>query len=201
MPPISGANADSGGSTPPAPARNRRKKMKQNPTIEELVSGAVQQSPLGTFTIDGREYTVDRPRVRTLIIVSELISRLPGVNAGANSTAEKITEALRVAKDCAVLGEIAAVLILGAKHLTEERKVTEKALFGLVKREKTVIVDVRKELAEKLLLELSCDELKELIEECLVHLRVPGFFSLITSLYEVNLLKPTGEVKTTQSGQ
>lgn len=175
--------------------------MEKNPTtIEQLVSGAVQQSPLGTIIIDGREYSIDRPRVRTLIVVSELISKLPEIRTTSDMT-ERVTEAIRVAKDCSILGEIAAVLVLGAKHLTEERKVVKKALFGLVKREETVVVDVKKELAEKLLLELSSDELKELIEECFVHLRVPSFFSLITSLSEVNLLKPTGEVITTQSGQ
>lgn len=53
--------------------------MKSKTTIEKLVSDAVQQSPLGTFSIDGREYVIDRPRVRTMIVVSELISQLPEV--------------------------------------------------------------------------------------------------------------------------
>lgn len=175
--------------------------MKKNTTIEGLVSGAVQQSPLGTFTIDGREYTIDRPRVRTLITVSELISRLPEVNVGVETTEKMVMESLRAAKDCDILGDIAAVLILGAKHLTEEREIVRKALFGLIRYKKTVVIDARKELADKLLLELGCDELKSLITECLVHLQTPSFFALITSLYEVNLLKPTGEVKTTASGQ
>lgn len=176
--------------------------MKSKTTIEKLVSDAVQQSPLGTFSIDGREYVIDRPRVRTMIVVSELISQLPEVKQDKDATlADVLEQSLRVAKDCAILGDIAAVLILGAKHLTEEREIEKRRLFGLIRRKEKVTVDARRELADKLLLELDGDELKQLIETCLVHLKIPAFFALITSLSEVNLLKPTGEVTTTQSGQ
>ncbi len=170
-------------------------------TIESLVSRAVQQQPLGTIKIEGNSYTIDRPRVRTVIVVSELISRLPGVNTGAADIKTQIMEGLKTAKDSEVVGEIAAVLILGAKHLTEERIVEKKRLFGLIKTTSKVVVDKKKELADTLLLELGNDELQELITECLSYQKVHRFFGLIASLYEVNLLKPTGEATMTASGQ
>lgn len=170
-------------------------------TIENLVSKAVQQEPLGTIKIGGRAYTIDRPRVRTVIKVSELISTLPGVNTQAKDIMTQIIEGLKAAKDSEVVGEIAAVLILGAKHLTEERVIEKKRLFGLIRTTTTTVVDRKKELADELLLELGSDELQELITECLSYQKVHHFFGLIASLYEVNLLKPTGEAEMTASGQ
>lgn len=170
-------------------------------TIETLVSDAVLQAPVGTITIDGREYSIDRPRVRTLIVVSEIISRLPAMDVKADSIEKKIIESLRAAKDCSLLGEIAAVLILGAKNLTEERKIEKRRFFGLFKSVKTVTVDARKELADRLLMELDCESLKELIETCLAQQQIPCFFQLTTSLYGVNLLRPTEVAKTTAFGR
>ena len=170
-------------------------------TIESQASDAVQQKPLGTFRIGDDVYTVDRPRVRTIIIVSELISRLPGVNIKVQTSGEQLMEVLRTAKDSEALGEIAAVLILGAKHLTEERTIERRQFFGLKKTVRTIVVDKKKELADKLLLELDSDELSDLILEALSYQKTNRFFALIASLYEVNLLKPTVEATTTASGQ
>lgn len=174
--------------------------MKQGKTVEGLVAGAVLQKPLGTITIDGTTYTIDRPRVATHILVSELISRLPMVRQTDN-VEEQVSEALRVARDCRpILGEIAAVLVLGAKHLTEERIIENKRFFGLIKTRKNIVVDLKRELADRLLLELSPEDLKDLIVSCLHNQQLSVFFGVITSLYEVNLLKPTSEVQTIASG-
>lgn len=176
--------------------------MKNNKTTtESLASDAVQQKPLGTIRIGDETFTIDRPRVRTVITASALISRLPGMNTGIKDIKSQVMEGLRTAKDSEVVGEIAAVLILGAKHLTEERVIEKKRLFGLIKTTSTVIVDKKKELADKLLLELGSDELSDLISDCLSYQKVHHFFGLIASLCEVNLLKPTGEAITTASGQ
>ena len=170
-------------------------------TIESIVADALLQKPLGSITIDGQKYTIDRPRVATLILVSKLISQIPDINSKLVDEADKLAEGLRVAQDCPVLGDIAAALILGAKQVTQQRQVKKKYLWGLITIHKNVTINLHQELADKLLMELSSDELFMLVVECLKRQDIPIFFDTITSLYEVNLLKPTSEVTTTASGQ
>ena len=170
-------------------------------TIETIVADALLQKPLGAITIDGQKFTIDRPRVATLILVSKLISQIPKINTKLKDEADKLAEGLRVAQDCHILGNIAAALILGAKEITQERIVEKKHLWGLITTRKKVTVNLHQELADKLLMELSNEELFLLVVECLKRQDIPIFFDTITSLYEVNLLKPTSEVTTTAFGQ
>ncbi len=173
--------------------------MKGTKTIEQIVADAVMQKPLGTFSFGDREYVIDRPRLATLVEVSALISRIPQVNMNADIE-NQATEVLRVAKDCRILAEIAAVIILGVKHTTEERTIEKRRLFGLIKHKETVKVNLREELADKLLLEMSPRDLADLISATLHNQQLSVFFGVITSLNEVNLLKPTSEVPTIASG-
>ena len=71
-------------------------------TIESIVADALLQKPLGSITIDGQKYTIDRPRVATLILVSKLISQIPDINTKLVDEADKLAEGLRVAQDCPV---------------------------------------------------------------------------------------------------
>ena len=154
--------------------------MKGAKTIEQIVADAVMQKPLGTFSIGGREYSIDRPRLATLVEVSALISQIPQVNLDANIENQAM-EVLRVAKDCRILADIAAVIILGVKHTTEER-ITEKIRrFGPIKIKytETVKVNLRKELADKLLLEMSPRDLADLISATLQNQQLSAFFGVM----------------------
>ncbi|MCC8154804.1 MAG: hypothetical protein LIP01_11765 [Tannerellaceae bacterium] len=165
-------------------------------TTESEVAGAILEKDK-IVKVGGKEYEVAPPSIATLILVSELASQMPALRP-VKTEEDILNETLRIAKDCRMLGEIPAVLILGAKGLQEE--ITKTWFFGLIRRKK--IVDKKKELAEHLLKNLTPKEIAKLTVEVLRLMHVHHFFGLSTSLSEINLLKPTKEVeKMTASGQ
>jgi hypothetical protein len=176
------------------------------PTTEKKVADAVLQAPV-EVVIGTKRYVTAPPSVATLILASEAVSRLPRTVISA----DKILEgSLNIAKDCAVLGEIVAILILGAKHLTETVKAPQikekRYLWGLIKFRRTVeveqTVDRKAALTKELLENLSPHELHALTGQLLRQMEIADFFALTTFLIEVNLLQPTKvESETTAFGQ
>ena len=112
-------------------------------------------------------------------------------------------------KDCAGIGEIAAILILGAKHIedTEEIEQSENMthLWGLFKTTKTIKKKrkVKDRISKEILEDITPRELHNLIAQILKMMQVGDFFGLTTFLTEVNLLHQTRKVETeaTASGQ
>lgn len=183
--------------------------------IETKVSKTVLQKR-EEITVGGEIMEVAPPSTATLILVSEETAKLPHVKLDSENIAGEV---LYVAKDCRVLGDIVAILILGAKGLTEVVKVPETVekivydeyLFGLIKHPKTitetiykeVVIDRKAELAKKLLEDITPRELHNLTVRLLKALQIADFFGLTTSLIEVNLIRQTREVvdEMTASGQ
>lgn len=165
--------------------------------IEQQVAGALLEKGI-KVQVGRMTYTAAPASFATLVLVSELVSQLPVVRMNEENI---FTESLCVAKDCRLVGEIAAVLILGAKGLKETREVVENVLFGLWHKKKMVVIDKQKELAEDLLNELSPSKLNALLTTLLRSMEIEHFFGLTTSLLEINLLRQTREVTTTASGQ
>lgn len=166
-------------------------------TVESITAQAVlQQSE--EIAIGGKTYQVAPPTVATLILVSELISLMPEVKS---DTEEILTESLYVAKDCRVVGDILATLILGAKRLTETTKVVGTRLLGLVKDESEVVVNKKEILAKAILEELSPKQVNQITSRLLSKMEVAFFFAISTSLSGINLLRQTKQTKTTASGQ
>lgn len=173
-------------------------------TIEEKVAKTVLQEP-EKITVGGKTYTIAPPSVATLILASGAVSRLPHIHLDENKVLE---ETLYIAKDCEELGEIAAILILGAKHINdiEERSHTERKrhLWGLFSTKHTVVsTETKKErLKRELLEELTPRELYNLIAQTLQKMQVGDFFGVTTFLTEINLMRPTKvETEATASGQ
>lgn len=166
-------------------------------TIEQKVGDAVLQQPK-EIDINGRHFTIAPPSVSTLILASEAISQLPQVNLDSNNIVEEV---LFIAKDCRVLGEIIAILILGAKGLKETVTTRKKRFFGLFTRFVSETVDRKAELSKWLLEELDTAQLNKLIFELLKDFNLGDFFGTTTFLIEINLLRPTKVVETTVSGQ
>ena len=166
-------------------------------TIESKVKQTILQDTTD-ITIGGKVYKVAPPSVATLICVSEAVSTLPAVRLDA---AKVVDEVLSIAKDCRPLGEIVAILTLGAKGLTETRRevktVEKRRFWGLIKKQEQV--EVVETPAETTVAEPT--ELKELVGLLISKMEIGHFFGLTTSLTEVNLLRPTREVVTTASGQ
>jgi hypothetical protein len=169
--------------------------MKKKETIETRVAEAVLQQPM-EVAVGKSTYLVAPPSVATLILASEAVSRLP---AGAMDEQRVLEETLAKAEYCRPLGEVAAILILGAKGLTETVKVKEKQcrryLFGLFHLTRTVeverIVNRKEQLADDLLENLTPSELNLLISQILRRMQIADFFGLTTFLTGANLLRPT----------
>lgn len=171
-----------------------------NNTIEQKTADAVLQRQK-KITIGDSEYTIGKPSVATVIMLSELVSQLPPMTTDNGTTVLK--EVLRTAKDTRLFGRIVAVLILGAKQvIAEEQKTSQKSKKWLFWRNKHK--NLVEEITEKAILNLSPSEMSEIITDCLNNLEIGAFFVLTTSLRANNILKPTkSEVvtnPTTQSG-
>lgn len=174
-------------------------------TIEQKVAREVLQQP-EDIKVGDKTYKFYPPSTATLMLASEAISQLPQVKLNEEHLVE---EALYAAKDCRKLGEIVAILILGAKHLTETVKAPQakeyRLLWGLIRFKRTRVVerviDRKAELAKALLEELTPRELHNLTSQMLLRMQVADFFGLTTFLIEINLMRQTREVGTTASGQ
>lgn len=180
-----------------------------NTTIEQSVADAILQHR-SSIEVDGKAYEIASPTPATLILISSLISTLPRIEKNPKDI---LQEVLRVAKDYSIIGEIAAILILGAKRV-EEKCIVETDEFIIEKvfswrklKYKSVAKKRIKEVLEKdalshaLLYNCSIDVISKIIATRLKDMQVSSFFAVTTSLYEVNLISPTKEVETTASGQ
>ncbi|MDR1223691.1 MAG: hypothetical protein LBL07_12570 [Tannerella sp.] len=158
-------------------------------TLETKTADTILQQPV-EVEIGGKTYSVAPPSTATLILVSAAVSKLPKTRLDAENIA---TESLYIAKDCEALGEIVAILILGAKGL----KGSEKKFFGL----KTVETDPKSILAKEILTELTPRQLSDMLGKLLAGMDLAFFFATTNSLIEINLLRKTRETETTASGR
>ena len=167
-------------------------------TIESKVASAILEKPVASIELDGKTYDISPPSIATLILASEIVSGLPAVEPVSK---DKIVYwVLRNAKNYRALGDFVAVLILGAKGLSETitRKVVKSRLFGLrkVEIEEKVTIDRKAELSRIILENVRPSVLFNIVIRRLNDLEVGDFFGITTSLGEINLLKPTKEVAT-----
>jgi len=168
--------------------------------IESKVAKTVLQQT-ETITVGSETMEVAPPSTATLILASEETAKLPHVKLDSENIAGEV---LNIAKDCRVLGDIVAILILGAKNLRTKKIIEKKRRFWLFRfgsEIKEVEIDNKAELSKKLLENLTPRELHNLTVRLLTSLQIADFFGLTTSLIEVNLLRQTREVVTTASGQ
>ena len=175
-------------------------------TLEQKVAETVLQKAT-EFKINGKTYIASPPSTATLILVSEAVSHLPHTKLDDKNI---VSEVLSIAKDCRLLGDIAAILLLGARNIMEtvrtQHTEREPCFWGLFKRKRTVIreevIDRKKELSKELLENLSPSQLHSMIATLLQNLDLSDFFALTTFLTEVNLLRQTKvETETTAFGQ
>lgn len=167
------------------------------PSIEKQVAATVLQKPIEE-TIGGETYQIAPPSCATIILASELVAQLPAIQLNPENIA---SETLYVAKDCRILGDLLAVLILGAKGVRERKEVVKKRFWGLIRETEIIEVDKQAELAKKLLLDVGPKEIRSAVARLLDKLEIGDFFGFTTSLLEINLLRQTREVTTTAFGQ
>lgn len=164
-------------------------------SIEKKVAATVLQQP-EEVVVGENTYYVSPPSVATLILVSEAVSRLP---RRVLDSEKVMGEVLANAQDCRPLGEIAAILILGAKGIekvvSEVETQRKKYLWGIVRRnvKKAVSrkINCKDALAEEILENFTPQQLNNLIARLLKRMQIADFFGLTTFLTEVNLLRQT----------
>ena len=166
-------------------------------TIEHKVAQAVLQQPTQVIVGD-RTFNVAPPTIKTLVLASATISQLPQVNLDEKRIVE---ESLFIAKDCAILGDVAAILILGAKGLKETATRRRKGFLGLLGFKHKVIIDRQAELADFIIENLSPKQIREVLMKIIHQLQLGDFFGLTTFLIDLNLLRPTKVEETTAFGQ
>lgn len=161
--------------------------MTDKKPIETQVKNTVLEKPQ-TIQVGSKTYEVAPPTIATLILASEAVSRLPKFTLDPDKL---VQECFSVAKDCRVLGEIAAVLILGAQRSERKKKTPlvkgKRLLWGLLSRrrkEKDILTD-------EVLLNLSPKALFNIISQILATMQLSDFFGLTTFLSEINLLHQT----------
>ena len=176
--------------------------MEQN--IETKVARTILQQP-EEMTIGDKTYKIAPPSIATLILASEVVSHLPQVRLDEEKVIE---ETLSIAKDCRELGDLLAILILGAKHINDkvERRETQRKrhLWGLFHTNRTItITETAKEsLSRELLESITPRDLNNGVAKIINMMQVGDFFGLTTFLTEINLMRPTKvETEPTASGQ
>lgn len=162
-------------------------------TIESRVASAILERTASAIEIDGETYNIAPPTLATLILVSEIVSTLPVVENTTDNN-ERTLSVLKNARNFKALGDIAAVLILGAKNLTATEKRKKKGIFKLLGKTEEVTINRREILAKKILENVRPSVLFDCIIQRLKDNEVGTFFVVTTSLSEANLLKPTKEV-------
>lgn len=174
--------------------------------LESKVVDAILERTTDKITIDNVEYPVGPPTAGTLILISELVADFPEVNEKPQNV---YTEVLRIARDASALGRIVATLILGAKRIKEERKISVTVAVESWRRwswRKFRMVSECKEITEfqseidyisaRLVDEVSSNTLLKIVAKQLGMMQVADFFELSTFLSGANRLKATREVET-----
>lgn len=123
--------------------------------IETKVAQTILQQP-EEITVGDKVYKAAPPSAATLILASEAVARMPKIQL---NTERIVDEVLAIGKDCRPMGEIVAIMILGAKGLTETRKtvktVEKRRFWGLIKEAEQVeveeVIDHKTALAKSLL--------------------------------------------------
>ena len=170
-------------------------------TLEEKAADTILQRA-AIVKIGGKEYEAAPPSIATLILVSEAVSRLPQRKLDDKSI---VSECLAVAKDCRPLGDIAAIMILGARHIndkTNDPHTEQKGWFRRLFSRRSNTVTKKEALAQEIIDTYTPSELHGLITMLLQRMDLADFFALTTFLTEVNLLRQTKvETGTTAYGQ
>lgn len=172
-------------------------------TLEQQVADTILQHRTTSLEIEGRTYEIPAPTPATIMMVSAEVHRMPKIS---QNPASILSEALLTAKDCGAVGRIAAILVLGAKRINENRKVVrgESRKWSWRKFRFITTQETESELdfvARHIMEELTPATLNETITKRLVEMQVGDFFGLTTSLSAVNILARTREVEQTAHGQ
>lgn len=164
---------------------------KKHSTIEEKVAATVLEQPLASITIGTKEYKIAPPSIATLALVSTEVSHFP--NIPSNIPRSKIAEyVLHNAHRFTGIGNIIAILVLGAKAIRDDR---QSYIRRLARRFHILNNETRKErLSRAILEEMRPSEVFQIFLKCFGQSDIVDFFAITTSLSAANILKAEKEV-------
>lgn len=172
--------------------------------MQAKAAATILERKLAQVKIGDGTYAIAPPSIATLIMLSEIASGLP--KAGEVKAENILQWVVSNAKDYKALGELAAVLVLGAKAIMEDEEMGQpsaqetarKRGLGLFKDKGTQSPKrgtLRQEMAKKILREVSPAQLSEIIAKAFGSLELGDFFGITTSLGAVSILTPSKEVE------
>ena len=167
--------------------------------MQAKAAATILERKLAQVKIGDGTYAIAPPSIATLIMLSEIASGLP--KAGEVKAENILQWVGSNAKDYSALGELAAVLVLGAKAIMEDVELGQQAgkkgvsLFNRPSSRDTKRGTLRQEMAKKILREVSPAQLSEIIAKAFGSLELGDFFGITTSLGAVSILTPSKEVE------
>lgn len=178
-------------------------------TLEQrVVDTLVLENLTGhTLEVAGKSYTFTDPTPATLMMVSAEVSRMPAIDSRTNNL---LFEVMLKAKDARPIGRIAAILLLGARRIKENRMVTVNTHEGskwswrkfrflhIMHTEMRSELDV---LADQILENVTTKTLATFIGKRIAEMQVGDFFGLTTSLSAINMIRATKEEVETAHGE
>lgn len=172
-------------------------KNKQQDNVQAKAAATILERKLAQVKIGDGTYAIAPPSIATLIMLSEIASGLP--KAGEVKAEDILQWVVSNAKDYSALGELAAVLVLGAKAIMEDEELGQqdgkKGISLFNRSRKTKRGTLRQEMAKKILREVSPAQLSKIIAKAFGSLEVGDFFGITTSLGAVSILTPSKEVE------
>lgn len=134
--------------------------------------------------IRGEEYEVPPLTLETILLASEAVASY----VQAMDPKNYVSEVFRTAREYKNIGDLLAIMILGADNLI--KVVEKKILFWKY----DVKIDEKKILSDKIK-KLTPEEYTLILTKLSKRKEIHDFFLLTTSLTEINILAPTREVE------
>jgi hypothetical protein len=170
--------------------------------IERIIGEAILEDAQNVFVKGFGTLQVSHATTATLIEVSKIISDMDIPDITKMQEGDRVGYVLANASDFEPIADIAAVLVLGKKHIADKIKPIEcgKTLFSKVRYLFCRKVSARKALGRAFLEECTPKQLQEVISTCIGTQQIGFFLSTIIFLNGVSVLKKTVK-KATASGQ
>lgn len=149
-------------------------------SIEKQVAEAILQDKI-LINLGDRKIQVPRPTLGTMIEVSKIISEC-GVGEFKTDAQNALSETIRIAKDCDMLADVLAILILGVK-----KRFLSINFLGL----NILLRNRQKRLKNEILKNLTPKTIAEAIAQIFGAMECGFFLSTLIILKPANILKPT----------
>lgn len=170
--------------------------------IERIIGEAILEDAQTVLVKGFGTLQVSHATTATLIEVSKIISEMDIPDVTKMQEGDRVGYVLANAGDFEAVADIAAVLVIGKKHIADKIKPIDRG-HTFVSRVRYFFckkVSARKALRKAFLEDCTPMQLQEIITTCIGTQQIGFFLSTIIFLSEISVLKKTVK-KATASGQ